>query len=124
IGNKKGCMLVQFPGKISLDYFNEVEQVLQGLTDHDEQGEWRKAVEFRSATWYVGETHELLNEYMASLVLHDIPKARNSDTNNAAGFVYLRFHGPKGDYRGSYSNEFLREQIERINGWLNTGKDV
>src|SRR4051812_6577686 len=28
LGKKKGCLLVQFPGKITLEYFSEVEQVL------------------------------------------------------------------------------------------------
>jgi uncharacterized protein YecE (DUF72 family) len=41
-----------------------------------------------------------------------------------AGFVYLRFHGPKGDYRESYSDQFLKSKAEEIRGWLSEGKDV
>lgn len=123
-GNKKGCILVQFPGKITLEYYNEVEQIFLRLQENDPHNKWRKAIEFRSPTWYVSETYELLEEFGASIVLHDIPKSKNSEINKPAQFVYLRFHGPKGDYRGSYSDDFLREQSEQIKGWLSDGKDV
>jgi len=124
LGKKKGCLLVQFPGKISLEYYTQVEQILRKIHTSERQNKWRMAVEFRSPTWYVSETHELLDEYGASLVLHDIPKSKNSEPNKAAKFVYIRFHGPKGDYRGSYSDQFLQEKFERMNNWLNHGKDV
>lgn len=124
IGNKKGCLLIQFPGKISFRYYNEIEQILLRLKKADPQNKWQKAIEFRSPTWYVSETYELLNEYSASLVLHDMPKAKNGEINKGAPFVYIRFHGPEGNYRGSYSNEFLKKQAEQIREWRTTGKDV
>ena len=70
------------------------------------------------------KTLELLNEYNTSLVLHDIPKSRNESIHASAKFVYLRFHGPTGDYRGSYSNAFLKEQAHKIASCVNEGKDV
>ncbi|MCW3091631.1 MAG: hypothetical protein JWP81_2700 [Ferruginibacter sp.] len=124
MGNRKGCLLVQFPGKITLEYYNEVERILMRLSEQDPQNTWRKAIEFRSPSWYVSETFELLDEYRASIVLHDIPKAKNIQTNKGANFIYLRFHGPKGDYRGSYSTDFLHDQYSKITGWLKSGKDV
>jgi uncharacterized protein YecE (DUF72 family) len=123
-GKKKGCLLIQFPGKINLDYYNLVEEILQRVDDHDEQDKWRIAVEFRNASWYVNETKELLDEYGASLVLHDIPKGKNFDINKKASFVYIRYHGPTGNYRGSYSDEYLKEQNLAIQRWLKEGKDV
>ncbi|MCW3111159.1 MAG: hypothetical protein JWQ09_5665, partial [Segetibacter sp.] len=57
-------------------------------------------------------------------VLHDMPKSTNLVLNEAAKFNYFRFHGPKGDYRGNYSNDFLREQSEKIRKSLNDGMDV
>ena len=125
IGNKKGCLLVQFPGKITLEYFHKVEEILERISETDLENKWRKAVEFRSATWYTGETHELLQEHSASMVLHDIPKSKNiEEINESASFIYYRFHGPKGDYRGSYTNDFLQQKSETIGELLNKGKDV
>lgn len=124
LGSKKGCLLIQFPGKITFDYYNEVEQILERLQQVDLDNQWRKAIEFRSPTWYISETHELLDEYDASIVLHDIPKAKNMELNKAAKFIYIRYHGPTGNYRGSYTHDFLRDQYKKIKGWLKEGKDV
>jgi uncharacterized protein YecE (DUF72 family) len=123
-GNKKGCLLIQFPGKITLDYFEKVELILQEIQQQDPTDQWRIAVEFRNTSWYTGETSELLDEYNAAMVLHDFAKARNFSMTGKAGFVYLRFHGPKGDYRESYSDQFLKSKAEEIRGWLSEGKDV
>ncbi len=123
-GKKKGCLLIQFPGKITLDYFDKVENILQQLDKLDEAGEWRKAVEFRHPSWFLGETWELLDEYGATMVLEDIPKARQEEHRGKAKFVYMRFHGPKGNYRDSYSTGFLQQKARQIKGWLNRGMDV
>lgn len=123
-GNKKGCLLIQFPGKISLDYFEKVELILQEIQKQDASDQWRKAVEFRNASWYTGETRELLDEYNATMVLHDFAKARNFELAGKAGFVYIRFHGPKGNYRESYTDLFLKSKASEINDWLEEGKDV
>ena len=124
IGDKKGCILIQFPGKITLDYCNEVEGILSRLSEQDPQNNWRKAIEFRDRSWYVNETLELMDEYGASIVLHDMPKSKNEIPNTNAPVIYLRFHGADGDYRGSYTDEFLQEQYKNIQGWLKSGKDV
>ncbi len=124
IGSKKGCLLVQFPGKITLDYFSKVEEIMQYLRDLDPADSWKKAIEFRNDSWYVGETRELLNEYHAAMVLHDIPKGKLSEPLTKAGFIYIRFHGPKGDYRGSYDDKFLKTKAKEIKTWLKESKDV
>ena len=124
LGHKKGCLLIQFPGKITLDYFTQVENILDQLEKEDAAKEWRKAIEFRNPTWYIGETRELLDEFSATMVLHDIPKARLTEYAGNASFVYLRFHGPKGDYRGSYDDKILKTKSEEIQQWLSEGKDV
>jgi uncharacterized protein YecE (DUF72 family) len=124
IGNKKGCLLVQFPGKITLDYFSQVEKILQELHNYASSYQWKKAIEFRSDTWYIGETKELLNQFDAALVLHDIPKGKMGEVFTKADFVYIRFHGPKGDYRDSYTEQFLKTKAETIKSWALRGKDV
>jgi uncharacterized protein YecE (DUF72 family) len=123
-GSKKGCLLVQFPGKITLEYFNQVENIFEQLSAHDPSQEWRKAIEFRNESWYVGETNELLNAYNATMVLHDFSKAKISALPVKANFVYMRFHGPAGNYRDSYTQTFLDEKAEVIREFMRSGKDV
>jgi uncharacterized protein YecE (DUF72 family) len=36
----------------------------------------------------------------------------------------MRFHGPEGNYRGSYTDEFLKEKAIDIKRWSGEGKDV
>jgi uncharacterized protein YecE (DUF72 family) len=124
IGNKKGCLLIQFPGKISLEHFSQVEHIFEELQQHDGSHEWRKAIEFRNDSWYVGETTELLNEYNAAMVLHDFAKAKISTKTDKADYVFLRFHGPTGNYRDSYSNNVLDQKAEQILEFARSGNDV
>lgn len=123
-GAKKGCLLIQFPGKITLEHFNQVEEILQRLRDIDPVEEWRKAIEFRNDSWYIAETSELLNEYGAAMVLHDFSKAKISSRSDNAEFVYMRFHGPTGNYRDSYTHEVLDEKAGIIREYLGSGLDV
>lgn len=123
-GDKKGCLLIQFPGKISLEYFNQVESILAELNQHDPENNWRKAVEFRNASWYIGETDDLLQEYQANIVLHDMAKGKIQELRNDPPFVYMRFHGPEGNYRGSYTESFLERKAAEIQLWLGQGKTV
>ena len=122
--SKKGCLLVQFPASITADYINEFEFILERLHKVDKKNEWRKAIELRSDTWYNNETKTLLKKYKASLVLQDMPKSRNLEVNDKSPFHYFRFHGPKGDYRGSYTDAFLLVQAAKIQRCLEKGKDV
>jgi uncharacterized protein YecE (DUF72 family) len=124
ICNKQGCLLIQFPGKISLDYFNQVEEILNQVHLLDPENKWRMAIEFRNDSWYIGETTELLNEYNAAIVMHDFPKGKISSITTNANFVYLRFHGPTGNYRDSYSDPFLQEKAELIREMTRAEKDV
>lgn len=124
LGEKKGCLLIQFPGKISLDYYQKVELILHQISESDKENSWKKAVEFRNSTWYVRETYELLDEFSAGMVLHDFAKSKNDQSNEDCDFVYYRFHGPTGNYRGDYEIAHLRQQAERIHEWLHQGKDV
>jgi uncharacterized protein YecE (DUF72 family) len=124
IGNKKGCLLIQFPSKISLEHFTQVENIFEQLRLRDPDEEWRKGIEFRNKSWYVGETTELLNEYNATMVLHDFSKAKLSTLLGNPNFVYLRFHGPTGNYKESYCDRVLDEKAEVITAFLQTGRDV
>lgn len=124
IGNKKGCLLVQFPASITAQYRSQLGQILQWLYQAAHGHKWRMAIELRSATWYNDETLEQIDRYNASLVLHDMPKAKNFLFSKNSEFFYFRFHGPTGNYKGDYSTGFLEEQAQKIGSLLGDGKDV
>jgi uncharacterized protein YecE (DUF72 family) len=123
LDNKKGCLLIQFPAQTKMD-FSGFDRLLESIRRLDPQEEWRLAVEFRHTQWYASEIYEILDEYNASMVLHDMPKCLPPGLNKNADFVYLRFHGEKGDYRGSYSIDHLQNKANEIRRWLELGKDV
>ena len=124
IENKKGCLLIQLPASITAEYVDKVAAILQRINQVDVENNWRKAIEFRSLSWYSNEIFQLLDEHQVSLVLHDMPKSTNLIPKENEPFFYFRFHGPKGDYRGSYSETFLKEQAEKMRRCLDEGKDV
>ncbi|PWU02093.1 MAG: DUF72 domain-containing protein [Bacteroidetes bacterium] len=124
IGVKKGCLLIQFPGKINIEHFVQVQHLLEQVQMSDPLGEWRLAVEFRHESWYIRETEELLDEFNATLVIHDFSKAKLKEKMSNSNFVYLRFHGPAGNYRGSYAEKFLEEKSKQIRSFSESGLDV
>jgi uncharacterized protein YecE (DUF72 family) len=124
IGEKKGCLLIQFPGKITLDYFNKVESILSYIKNFNLSHSWKIAIEFRHASWYITETYQLLALCNAVMVLHDMPSSMILETAQTLPFIYLRLHGPSGNYRGSYSTVFLQYRAAQIRLWLQQGKAV
>lgn len=121
---KKGCLLVQFPPSLTINQFKAVEDLLGIIQSIVPEHGWKVAIEFRHSSWYIAEAYEMADEYHSSMVLHDIPKSTNRQLNKKASFVYLRFHGPAGDYRGGYSDDYLQQQAVQINAWRKEGKDV
>jgi len=124
IGSKKGCLLVQFPGSINIDYRAKVEHILAVLHDADADNAWSKAIEFRHPSWYNRYTEDLLDKYGMALVIHDIPKSKILEPNAKAPFVYWRFHGEAGDFKGSYDIAVLNDYAARISDWMKSGRDV
>ncbi|UOQ97140.1 DUF72 domain-containing protein [Hymenobacter sp. 5317J-9] len=124
LGPKRGCLLIQFPPSNTIRQLQAVNVVLAALAAADPAHEWRKAVEFRHPSWYADDAFDMLDHHGASLVLHDKGPARNAQLNEGAGFVYMRFHGPKGNYRESYERDFLHDTAEQIHDYLQEGKDV
>jgi uncharacterized protein YecE (DUF72 family) len=123
LGEKKGCLLIQFPAAIPMD-LNKFRNILEQVRKMDPNSSWRIAVEFRHQRWYDKPVFDILNEFKASLVLQDMPNSRMDKLQGKPSFVYLRFHGEKGDYRGTYNTEYLNCIALEINGWLNRGLDV
>ncbi len=124
LGPGKSCLLIQFPASITSDFIKGVEKVLKIIHQLDKDGAWQKVVEFRHRSWYTKPTLRLLARYQAATVLQDMPRSNNLDAIVDGPVGYFRFHGPKGDYRGSYDETFLKEQANKIQLLLQGGRDV
>ena len=120
VGEKRGCLLIQCPPGIGIEYTMQLEYLLQCIRF----AEWKIAVEFRHHSWYQRSTFELLNSYKAALVVHDMPFSATPVVDHVPDFIYVRFHGPTGDYKGSYSDDFLHEYAGYASNWLSEGKEV
>lgn len=123
-GEKKGCVLVQFPGSIKASYFQKVRQLLDDIFATGLQEGWHLAVEFRDKSWYSDTVYQMLERYNASVVMQDMPKSFTPLIDMEKSFVYLRFHGELGNYRGGYTDDFLREHAAYIQDWLDEGLPV
>lgn len=122
--NRKGCLLVQFPGKISFDYYDQLKQILQLVRKETRKSAWQLAIEFRHESWYNDKTIKLLRQHHAACVIHDIKPYTNTLFDTGASFIYIRFHGTEKNYRGSYTDEFLQSYARKIRKWLKDGKQV
>lgn len=122
-GPRKGCILVQFPGSVKPALFRKVESLLASLRQANTE-DWAIAVEFRSNEWYKEPVYELLNEYGAAMVFHDKAGSVSPHTELNQAHIYLRFHGPDGNYKGSYDQGMLYEYAGYIYEWLAAGKQV
>ena len=121
--DKKGCILVQFPASVKPVLFKKVTLLLSCVQEANHVG-WPIAVEFRNTGWYKEPTYDLLNEHGATMVVHDKAGSASPQADLEAGHIYLRFHGPDGNYKGSYDQGLLYEYAGYIANWLNAGKAV
>ena len=92
--------------------------VLHYIFQHEHGKIWNIAIEFRNKSWYHNDTYDLLNYYKTAMVLQDKSGATAPLEELDAPYIYVRFHGPTGNYRGSYDEIFLNEYAGYINGWL------
>lgn len=124
VNEKKGCLLLQFPPGIGKEYRVQLKGLLRCIEELDPTQEWKVAVEFRNKSWYQDDVYSLLERYKATLVIQDIPKSATPLLDQFSDFLYFRFHGPAGNYRESYTEDFLREYAGIINEGLEEGKTV
>lgn len=124
INGKKGCLLIQFPPSVGSEYSIQLEKLLCSINEFNPNQDWKIAVEFRNKSWYQEDVYDLLDFYKAAVVIQDIPKSATPLLNHKSDFLYFRFHGPTGNYRESYSEDFLNEYAALINEWKKEGKTV
>lgn len=117
LGDKLGPVLFQLP-----PHWHVNVKRLASFLDALPKGR-RYALEFRADSWHVDEVCRLLEKAGAGFCIHDHPDAPPPE-RVTADFVYLRFHGPTGDYGGKYPPQHLKDWAARIGAWAEAGKDV
>jgi uncharacterized protein YecE (DUF72 family) len=95
----------------------QLQLLMDTITEANENQQWKIAIEFRHKSWYDESIYELLESYNAGMVIQDLPASASPLLVTANDFVYLRFHGPNGGYRGSYPDDVLAEYASYIKEW-------
>ena len=124
VDEKKGCLLIQFPPSVTTQKIHQVAPILARLRKADPGQRWSMAVEFRHTSWYNEDCDDFLKEYEMFAVIHDKSKSQTPLTIDTGKTVYLRFHGPGGNYRDQYSDEVIYEYSQYILDWLEEGKSI
>lgn len=122
--HKKGCLLIQFPASLKAHAMCNLQKLIQLIRACDPGQLWQLNFEFRDKSWYREETFTLLRENGCSIVFHDKTGSETPMMETDSDCIYLRFHGPEGNYRGSYDDGFLHEYATYVHEWLAEGKDV
>ena len=112
-----GPILYQLPPGWKLDY-GRLEYFLQALPP-----DFRHALEFRDASWYVDCSLRLLDRYGVALCLHDM-RGSATGRERIGPFVYVRFHGATSKYGGGYSDRRLREWADWLHRQRHAGVEI
>lgn len=120
LGPALGPTLFQLPPTMSRD----MERLVGLLKALRNQG--RFAIEFRNESWDHAEVYELLARHDVGVCLHDWHRQPwpYRAVEGGAGLVYVRFHGPSGDYAGRYAETALKDWASRCAQWRAEGRDV
>lgn len=120
---KRGPILVQLPPQQGCD-IGKLDRFLDDVRQVTSPSRWKVAVEFRNDSWLRDDVYQLLDRHRAALCLHDMAERGPVNEPNDASFIYVRRHGPQGDYSGGYSKRQLKRDAGDIRDWLNVGKTV
>jgi uncharacterized protein YecE (DUF72 family) len=117
LGEKAGPVLFQLPPNFEADA-ERLSSFFKLLSRKH-----RYSFEFRHPSWYQPSILALLSRRNIALCLsdhHDAP----APWRRTADFVYIRGHGPGGQYKGHYDSQTLSGWAKRIKSWKKQGCDV
>jgi uncharacterized protein YecE (DUF72 family) len=117
LGPHLGPVLYQLPPGWKLDR-ERLEHFLQVLPQRI-----RHVIEFRDPSWYADDVKRLLERYRVALCLHDM-QGSATGRERVGPFVYVRFHGAKGQYSGAYPDDRLRRWADWLHAQRAGGSDV
>jgi uncharacterized protein YecE (DUF72 family) len=114
-----GPVLFQLPARFHLD-LERLDRWLAALARHPGL---RATLEVRHASWLVPEVFERLARANVALCLHDW-REQPVTGPLTADFVYVRRHGTRARYGGSYTERMLAGDAARVRDWIAGGRDV
>jgi uncharacterized protein YecE (DUF72 family) len=119
LGGTLGPVLVQLPSAfhVRLDRLDALLRVLA------RRPHIRWVLEVRHASWLVESVFQRLADANVALCLHDW-REQPVTGPLTADFVYVRRHGTRRRYGGSYSEPMLRADAAHIAEWTRGGRDV
>ncbi len=117
LGDMLGPVLFQLPPKWGFNR-ERLAEFLENMPP-----EFRLAFEFRDQSWYNDTTYKLLKDHNAAFCIYELD-GHLSPLEVTADFVYVRLHGPRGPYEGSYSKKPLAGWADKIKVWRKKGKQV
>jgi uncharacterized protein YecE (DUF72 family) len=117
LGRKLGPVLFQLPARFKADR-ERLAGFLKMLARRRPY-----AFEFRDASWYEPPILELLADHNIALCLSDHRDAP-APWKVTARHVYIRGHGPTGEYKDRYPKRTLETWADHIRRWQRKGLDV
>lgn len=120
LGDKRVPLLIQLPPSLKVDpplLADFVDRVAAAMPD------WALAVEFRHPSWLDPAVFNLLAGRGVSVAVGDMP-ACPIEEPPTPGLVFMRRHGPTGDYKGRYTDAAIARDADRIRRWIAEGREV
>lgn len=106
---KTGPILFQLPPSFKINK----ERLLEFIKDL--KTSQLHVFEFRHPSWFVDEIYEILTDNQIALCITDL-NGKLSPEELTTHFTYIRLHGPKKAYQGSYGLQ-LKTWKEKIEQW-------
>jgi uncharacterized protein YecE (DUF72 family) len=117
LGEAQGPILFQLPPRWNVNV-SRLEAFLSALPPN-----FQYAFEFRDARWFTGAVYQTLHDHNAALCLYAMGDY-TSPKEVTADFVYVRLHGPEGEYGGSYSKAELSGWAGAFSTWSRGGRTI
>jgi uncharacterized protein YecE (DUF72 family) len=119
LGEALGPVLIQLPSTFQLR-LDRLDGLLRVLS---RRPHIRWVLEVRHASWLVDSVFDRLSRANVSLCLHDW-REQPVTGPLTADFVYVRRHGTRRRYGGSYTDAMLTADARRIDEWTRAGRDA
>jgi len=112
LGGRLGPVLLQLPPEVTFEQSEGLARLLDALPD-----DVRFAIEFRSATWFRGETVEMLRARNVALVAAELEGHPESSQEivSTADFLYVRLLGRHGKFPDETRERF--DPTPRLIDW-------